>query len=1759
MWGSDAELLNRTGWAQPALFAFEVALFRLVESWGIRPDHVVGHSIGEIAAAHVMGELSLVDACVLISARARLMQGLPVGGAMVSLRASEAEVLPLLTDRVGIAAVNGPNSVVVAGDEAEVEVVAGRFEHAKRLRVSHAFHSPLMEPMLEEFRAAIGHLGSADYWVAHVRDTVRFADRVAALEGVARWVEIGPDGVLSAMARESLSDEVVMVPLSRRNRDAESVIMAAVGQLYVHGVDVDMTAVLGGGRLVDLPTYAFQHEWFWPKVRPALGDAVAVGLSPAVHPLLGGAVELADSDGVLFTGHLSVQSHPWLAEHAVRGAVIVPGAALVELAFFVGEQVGHERVDELTLDAPLVLPQQGGVQLQMRLRDPDAAGRRQIEVFSRAYDQPWVRHATGLLTDSPAEPAWSVGDWPPAGAERLDLDGFYDSRADDGFEYGPLFQGLTAAWRSGDQVFAEVSLADEQPEGFGVHPALLDATLHAARFLDLDEQAVPFSWADVSLFAAGATSVRVRLTRTGTESVSVDIADPTGAPVAAVGSLTVRRLSAIRTVTTESLYRVDWVPTLPRDEAVEAVVLGADVFDLGLPVHDTLDVVPPVVVVPVLVDGDVVAAARLAANSVLQRVLSWLDDERTVDARLVFVTSGATDGDDVAAASVWGLVRSALVEHPGRFGLVDIDGSTASRSVLAAALAMDEPQVVIRDGEIRVGRLARVPAGNAPEWDPEGTVLITGGTGGLGRLLARHLVAEQGVRRLVLVSRSGGAADLVDELAALGADARVVACDVSDRNALADLLAQTPVSAVVHSAGVLDDGVIGSMTAERLDGVFRPKVDAAWHLHELTAGMELAAFVLFSSVAGTLGGAGQANYAAANTFLDALAAHRRANGLPGTSLAWGPWAAGMGEALTDADRERMTRSGLPALSTEQGLALFDASLGADAANLVPVQLDLAGLRASGDVPHLMRGLVHSSRRRAAAAGSLVERLAGLGEAERRDTVVDLVRGQVAVVLGHIGADAVNPDLAFQDLGFDSLTAVELRNKLGAATGMRLPATVVFDYPTVSALAGFVIDEVFGTDVVVPVVSGVSVADDPIVIVGMGCRYPGGVESPEDLWRLVDDGVDAVSGFPVDRGWDLDNLYHPDPDHRGTSYTREGGFLHSAAEFDAEFFGLSPREALATDVQQRLLLEVSWEAIERAGIDPVSLRGSQTGVFAGVMYNDYGTLVSGGEFEGYQSNGSAPSVASGRISYVLGLEGPAVTVDTACSSSLVALHWAVQALRSGECSLALAGGVTVMSTPRTFVEFSRQRGVSVDGRCKSFSDGADGVGWAEGVGVLVLERRSDAVRNGHMVLAVVRGSAVNQDGASNGLTAPNGPSQQRVIRQALVGAGLSVGDVDVVEAHGTGTSLGDPIEAQALLATYGRGRERSLLLGSVKSNIGHTQAAAGVAGVIKMVQAMRHGVVPRSLHVGVPSSHVDWESGAVELVSEAVSWPEVGRVRRAGVSSFGISGTNAHVILEQGEVEEERVGSGRVVPWVVSAKSPEALRGQIDLLAGVELDPVDVGFTLATGRALFEHRAVLVGGVEVGSGSPTVGKTAFLFAGQGSQRLGMGRELYERFPVFAAAFDEVLALLDPGLREVMWGSDAELLNRTGWAQPALFAFEVALFRLVESWGIRPDHVVGHSIGEIAAAHVMGELSLVDACVLISARARLMQGLPVGGAMVSLRASEAEVLPLLTDRVGIAAVNGPNSVVVAGDEAEVWRLPGGLRSRPGCGCRMLFIRR
>ncbi|MBU3068122.1 SDR family NAD(P)-dependent oxidoreductase [Nocardia sp. NEAU-G5] len=1612
--GDDPELLDRTEYAQPALFALQVALYRLWESWGVRPAAMTGHSVGEIAAAHLCGVLTLTDAATLVTTRARLMQSLP-GGAMMAVDATEHEILPHLegfTNTVGIAAINGPTSLVLSGNRTALAAITERLTgyRTRWLRVSHAFHSPAMDPILDEFGRVVARLSFSapgitllstvtgrpvdratladpDHWIRHARNTVRFADVIAHLAGRnPTYLEIGPDGALTTHLPGTA------VASLRHDRPEVQALVHALARITVNGTNPDWHSYFAGtgARGTNLPTYPFQRRRYW--------------LDPDERS--GAPSTVADTAESRFWDAIEREDLPALSR-----------------------AVGGEEQARLSVALPV-------------LADWRRRRRAQSLTDSLCYRITWT-------------------------------------------PLSPTLSRLSGVW------LAVVGAAQrERPEVAAVCAAL----------------------------RAGGAEVRV--------AEAAEIGDVSG--IAGVVSL------------------------LALDER-----------------PDRAD--------PVLSHGLAETAALITA---MHR-----DGE---SAPLWCLTRGAVSIGRAeplrtpAHAQFWGMGRAVALEWPhGWGGLIDLPATIDARALsrLPGLLAdpAGEDQLALRASGVFARRLAHAPQRVSPDapWAPRGTVLITGGTGALGAHVARWL-ARRGAEHLLLVGRRGpqapGAAALEAELSAAGAEVTVAACDVSDRAAVAELLAAVPphrpLTAVVHAAGIGQLKPLADTGIDEFADIVRAKTAGATHLDELLGDRELDAFVLFSSVSGVWGTGGQTAYGAANAHLDALARHRRDRGLAATSVAWGPWAGdGMARGESGA---HMRRRGLVPLPPDVAMAALERALGDD--DPCPAVADVRWAEfappfVSARPSALLAGLPEARSALdapIATEGAVPHRFSALSGDERRARLLTVVTTEAAAVLGHSGAGDLAPDRAFRDLGFDSLTAVELRNRLGSALGVALPTTVVFDFPSPEQL-GAHLASLFGAEPHEDREVTVAESGDPIAIVGIGCRFPGGVRGPEDLWQLVSQGRDAVSDFPTDRGWDL---------AAGASTAGTGGFLYDAAQFDAEFFGISPREALAMDPQQRLLLETSWETFEHAGLDPRSLRGSRTGVYIGGNSQDYVSLLREGA-EGYLLTGNTTSVASGRISYTFGLEGPAATVDTACSSSLVAMHLAAQALCNGECSLALAGGVTVMSTPTTFTEFSRQGGLSPDGRCKAFSSAADGTGWGEGVGLLLLERLSDARRNNHSVLAVLRGSAVNQDGASNGLTAPNGPSQQRVIRQALADAGLRPRDIDTVEAHGTGTRLGDPIEAQALLATYGQDREQPLWLGSVKSNIGHTQAAAGAAGVIKMIMAMRHGILPRTLHVAEPTPHVDWTAGAVSLLTENTPWPADERPRRAGVSSFGVSGTNAHLILEQAPATEPAAPSADLpaLPWILSGRDDAAVRAQAARLAdrlaeGTSI--TDIAYALATSRAALDHRAVLAhgdlderrralvalaggelpSGIFVGDGDGA--GVAMVFSGQGSQRPGMGRELYDAYPVYAEAFDNACAAIElpHPLRDVVFGDDAALLDRTQYTQPALFALQVALYRLWESWGVRPAVVVGHSIGEIAAAHAAGVLGLADAAHLVTTRGRLMQSLPAGGAMVAIDATEHEIGPHLerfADLVGIAAVNGPKSLVLSGENTALTAILDALPGR------------
>jgi acyl transferase domain-containing protein/acyl carrier protein len=1192
-----APSLERVDVVQPVLFAMMVSLAALWRACGVHPDVILGHSQGEIAAAHVAGGLSLQDAARVVARRSRVLASLTGKGRMASVALAAPELSERLVrwgERLVIAAVNGPASTVVSGEPRALEELLGECA-AEEVRAREvlgavgAGHSPQMEALRERLLEACSGIAPRSseipfystvtgalldtavmderYWYRNAREPVRFEHTVRALlEREHRvFVEVSPHQVLSMAVQETLEDALAeaqdarVVGSLRRGEGAAERFMRGLAEVWVHGVEVDWQAVFGGtgAEPALLPTYAFQRERFWVEGATGTGDMAMAGQLPAEHPLLGAAVGLAAEGGWLFTGRLSLQSHPWLADHAAAGTTLLPGTAFLELALYAGGRLGCPTLRELTLAAPLALPERGGVQLQLTVGAPDASGRCALAIHSRpdgaqgagvAEQDGWVEHAVGVLAHADAEPergqtagpeplselgVLAESAWPPADAEVVEVEDLYDRAAAQGLEYGPAFQGLRAVWRRGEEVLAEVSLPRKcQGEAglFGLHPALLDAALHALgatvlaeRSLERPEQAwLPFAWSDVELQATGASALRIRLVSQGTDTVALTAADSWGAPVVSVGSLAVRptslrALGEARVGYHRSLFSASW-PAAPVGAGPAGdcwAVLGpASERLLGALSGTGASVVPyadlPALeaaaeggaAVPeiVLLDWSSVAtgtaegvpaAAHAAVSRALALAQAWLASERLADARLVLTTCGAVaaraqeDVADLAAAAVWGLVRSAQSENPGRLVLVDLDPEPASWAKLPVALACDEPQLAVREGTVLALRLARVPRTASPMQhgmlDPQGTVLITGATGALGRLVARHLVAEHGVRSLLLTSRRGrqaaGAAELEAELAALGAEARIVSCDARERGQLRELIAslpaQRPLRAVIHAAAVLDDGVIGSLTDAQVERVLAPKIDAAWHLHELTADLELSAFVLFSSAAGTFGNAGQGNYAAANAFLDALAAYRRARGLPGLSLAWGLWEQ-FGDATTaELDRmgqARLARSGFAALSDREGLELFDAALGLDCALALPVGLDGAALRArarAGTLPALLRGLVRMSRPGAAEGvgqGSelrgLTQRLRALPAQERAEAVLEVVREEVATVLGHASAQAIDPRLTFKELGFDSLTAVELRNRLSAASGLRLPATLVFDHPTATALAERLLAEVF---------------------------------------------------------------------------------------------------------------------------------------------------------------------------------------------------------------------------------------------------------------------------------------------------------------------------------------------------------------------------------------------------------------------------------------------------------------------------------------------------------------------------------------------------------------------------------------------------------------------------------------------------------------------------------------------------------------------------
>ncbi|MEU9479487.1 SDR family NAD(P)-dependent oxidoreductase [Streptomyces sp. NPDC048191] len=1852
---AGAPSLDRVDVVQPVLFAVMVSLAAVWRARGVRPDAVIGHSQGEVAAACVAGALSLNDAAAVVALRSRALTELSGTGAMAVVALPHAEVatrLEGLGGRVSVAAVNSGRATVIAGDVAPLEGLLADLDReqvfVRRLDVDYASHSAGVEQVratiLDELDGVTTYPTSvawystvtgepvteeleADYWYTNLREPVRFAPAVErmAADGYRHFVELGPHpSLLTALHTigEDCGHELVAVGSLRRDEDGPACLDRAAAELHVHGRRTDWRRLVAGTVRTDLPTYAWDARRHWIAPESASGGP---GLfDRAAHPLLGVQLQSADETRWTFRNEWSPATADWLSDHTVFGRTVVSGTTLLELcraALAVARPDDPADVTDLLLLAPLVLPASGTVEVSVEVVTAGPAP--EITVHSRPRGQEttgWTLHATASAAAA-TEVAGRPPVWPRAAEPAWSPD-TYERLTGLGLGYGPAFQGVREAVVTGaGELLARLALpsvAHDLTDPYPVHPALLDAALHVTAALEEGAASdgrvlLPVAVGRAALSPGGADDLTVSVRRTGAigtdPTLDVTLWDADGLPAGRLEGVRLRAASpadlAAGSGNGRHLYEVVWTAAPeppaeapagdwtvvgdPSDPDVDAALRGLEAA--GIRCRDTGgDVLVRFWPQPAE-DAGTEAAAREVTETALAE-LQALAAQEEAPARTVWVTRGAVAADDrdtvpgLARSALWGLARGARAEHPDLgLTLLDLEDTDPAAALLAAVAHRDEPELAGRAGTLLVPRLVRARAADTDRarTPVDGTVLITGGLGAVGRHIAR-LLAERGVPRLLLTSRRGAddprTAEATAELTALGAEVEVTACDVADPAALAAVIGPVAgeLRGVVHCAGVLDDGVVAELTPERLARVMRPKADGAAHLHRLTADAQLDLFLLVSSAAGVVGNAGQANYAAANAFLDQLAHHRRALGLPAVSISFGAWA-GEGLAAEHADLERMARLGHRALTPEQGRDLVELALRRDAPHLVAWALDLPRLRettagAGGAAAALWRSLLPAPRTGQDGADGLADRLARLPEAERADRVLALVREEASRALGLRSAESVRADQPLRDLGMDSVTAVELRNRIGARLGSRLPATLLFDHPTPGRLAQHLLATVIATGGPAarrpaPAAPHTRTAahDEPVALVAMACRLPGGVGDPEELWQLVAEGRDAVGPFPAGR-WDVESLYDPDPEAPGKSYAREGGFLDDIESFDAGFFGITPKEAAAMDPQQRLLLETAWEALERAGIVPAELAGSTTGVYVGMFGSDYLSGSRLDQLDGYVGTGSALSVASGRLAYALGLHGPALTVDTACSSSLVAVHLAAQALRSGECDLALAGGVTLMVTPQTFVEFSRLRGLSPTGRCRSFSDDADGAVWAEGADMLVLKRLSDARRDGDEVLAVLRGTAVNQDGRSQGLSAPNGPAQEQVIRRALELSGLEPADIDHVEAHGTGTTLGDPIEANALMQVFGDSRapHRPLYLGSLKSNLGHTQAASGVAGLIKVVQSLRHGMLPATLHAGTPSRHVEWDGSGLHLLREAVPWPAAGeRVRRAGVSAFGISGTNAHVIVEEApppasEPEPaDELPSGKRL-FVLSGRSEAALRGQAARLArhltGDTALP-DVAHTLARHRSHFARRAaVTAGDVDelraaldaLGSGrvqpagprEEETGKVAFVFSGHGGQWPGMGLELLAG----SQAFREELTRIDEAVqRHVGWSvlnalrapEEFSPLHRTECLQPVLFAVNAALAAAWRALGVVPDAVVGHSLGEIAAAYSAGALGLDDAVTVVTGRARAVVPLVGQGGMVAVELPRARVEELLApyaDRLFVAAVNSAGATAVSG---------------------------
>ena len=1715
----QAQLLNETAYTQPALFSLEYALAGLWRSWGIAPSVVMGHSVGEYVAACVAGVFSLEEGLKLIAARARLMQSLPQNGSMVAVFADAARVekaVALYAKTVSIAAVNGPTLVVISGVHKDIGEICEQFKREKvgiqPLNVSHAFHSPLMDPMLSDFEKIASeitytapHVGfisnvtgdfvtdeiaNPTYWVRHVREPVRFSASMNALseKGYGVFVEIGPKPVLSGMGKQCLKKpEILWLPSLQKEGSDWETLLKSLGALYVHGAQVDWTGFNRdyAPHRIPLPTYPFQRERHWIDTTPVYRHRL-----PGTLP--GQRLELPFSKEIRFASQFSGASPAYLKDHKLFGTLVVAGASHVAMTLqAVKEAFGVDGcvLEGVHFQETLVIPDKGERTVQMILH---AKGSEQGYTFALVSAQPdgaekdagWIQHVQGNIRISPPEKA--LGKTSILTAEQQKQyetrDGreLYAGIMSSGHHVGASFQWVERLWWKGNEGFCRLK-RPETPvpmNEYQLYPGLIDSCIqffciHGPQLVFGDEKAgdlkrdhifVPFAIDEFRFYKPIGNSASLwchtRMKKSdGTENGvtgDIQLLSDTGEVLAEIKGFTARRLSR-KTLASGTqkdsevgLYQLSWQPVelqtpsgaknpqpghwliladrggigqelskhlQGRGETCNLVfsgetdISGPDNFRQMLTTPDNQPHYRGIVYLRGMEPHIDSLRGCAGLLSLIQAIVKtgW-----PAFPRLWLITRGAQPaGHEMALmnpdqSALWGLARVIPLEHKDmRCTCVDLDPSGDAMDMPDLVNELWHPdredQVALRRGVRYAARL--VPYKNTGSRSPvefhkDKTYLITGGLGALGLLAAKWMVSR-GAANLALVGRrdiSESVRESVRGLERAGARIVVGKADVSDKQDVARLLetiraSMPPLGGIIHAAGTVSDSFLFRMDWERLKHVLSPKVQGAWHLHQLTKDMPLDFFVCFSSVASLLGSPGQGNYAAANAFLDGFVHHRRALGLPGLSVNWGPWAdMGMAAGMSLREQERWVQRGMGTIAPERGLEILGQLMAQDAvqAGAIPVNWrKFIPELFQGSPPPLLESFVRTSDVAASDTEKkplLIKQLEKTPVEARRSQIQAFVLSLVEEVIGAGSSGRIDPKKGLFDLGIDSLMAVDLKNRLETATGRTLRSTLVFDYPTVDAIADYVAKELKPEDMqyaaaVPDVKERIAVREssyEPIAVIGMGCRFPGGADNPESFWQLLHDGVDAVTEIPHDR-WNVDAFYDPDPNAPGKTYARHGAFLNHVDAFDARFFGITPREAVNLDPQQRLLLEVTWEALEHANLPPLQLSGSQTGVFIGISTFDYAGMQIGAQnaegINAYFATGNTLCMAAGRLSYVLGLMGPSMSVDTACSSSLVSIHLASQSLRSRECGLALAGGVGLLLAPELYINFSKAKMLSPDGRCKTFDASANGYVRGEGCGVVVLKRLSDAIAGGDNILALIRGSAVNQDGPGAGFTVPSGTAQERVIRQSLLNAGVAADEVGYIEAHGTGTSLGDPIEVVALGGVFGgRPRNNPLLIGSVKTNVGHLEAAAGVVGFIKTVLALQHHEIPPHLHFRSPNTQIPWDKLPIEVVTKLKPWDS--KKRFAGISSFGASGTNAHLVLEEApSVENPDTGAripkaeGGACLFVLSAKTEEALRNAAEryenyLSLNQEITLKDLCFTAATCRSHFNCRLGVVASTTV---------------------------------------------------------------------------------------------------------------------------------------------------------------------------------------------------